>query len=85
LSNIEHLTVLLAIGVGAVGPDHFIDGIDLEKDIVSYMPRLRQFKFHIRSILKGAPHIEVEALRLSFVNQEQPVDCILDYFNNHYG
>jgi hypothetical protein len=85
LSNVEQLTLLLGIGVGTVGPDHFIDGNDLEKDIIPYMPHLHQFKFHIRSILKDAPYIEVDALRRSFVKQKQSIDCVLDYFNNHYG
>ncbi|CAF2974481.1 unnamed protein product [Rotaria sp. Silwood2] len=84
LSNVEHLTLLLAVGVIGNRPDHFIDGFDLEKDIVSYMPHLRQFKFHIRSILIDASHTEVDAIRRTCV-KHQSVGCALDYFNNHYG
>lgn len=36
-SNVEYLTLLLAIGVFGNRPDHFIDGFDLEKDIITYM------------------------------------------------
>jgi hypothetical protein len=57
-SSVEHLTLMFAIGVAGIGPDHFIDGSDLERDIIAYMPRLRQFDFHIRSILENASHIE---------------------------
>ncbi|CAF4311333.1 unnamed protein product [Rotaria sp. Silwood2] len=85
LSTVEHLTLLLAIGVDRRGPNHFIDGFDLQREIVSYMPHLQQFKFHIRSILRRAPHIEVDTIRQSFVKQQQPVDCVLDFFKNRYG
>ena len=85
LSNIEHLTLLLAVGVEEDGPDHFIDGLDLERDIISYMPNLHQFHFHIRSILKDASHIELDTIRQSFFKQQQSIDCALDYFNNQYG
>jgi hypothetical protein len=85
LSTVEHLTLLLAINVGRRGLDHFIDGFDLQREIISYMPHLYQFKFHIRSILRRAPHIEVDTIRQSFVRQQQPVDCVLDYFKNRYG
>jgi len=64
---------------------HYIDGFDLEKDIISYMPHLRQFNFHIRSILKNASHINIETIRQSFIrHQQQSVDCVIDYFNNDY-
>ncbi|CAF2904111.1 unnamed protein product [Rotaria sp. Silwood2] len=86
LSNVEDLTLLLAVGANGNRPNHFIDGFDIDKDIVSYMPYLRQFNFHIRSILKDAPPIEIETIRQSFVKQQQQaVDCVLDHFNNHYG
>ncbi len=49
------------------------------------MPHLRQFNFHIRSIVPYAPHIDIDTIRQSFVNQQQSVDCVLDYFNNNYG
>ncbi|CAF4407326.1 unnamed protein product [Rotaria sp. Silwood2] len=84
-TSIEHLTLLLAIGVNGIGPDHFIDGLDLERDIVLYMPHLRQFYFHIRSILQYSPHIELDTIRQSFFRQQQPIDCALDYFSNQYG
>jgi hypothetical protein len=49
------------------------------------MPRLRQFNFHIRSILKTASHIIINRIRQSFLNQQQPFDCVLDHFRNNYG
>ncbi|CAF4137121.1 unnamed protein product [Rotaria sordida] len=85
LTNIEHLILLLAIGVTHIGPDHFIDGSDLQRDIISYMPHLRQLDFHIRSIVRHAPYIELDTIRQTFVKQEQSIDCALDYFNNEYG
>ncbi len=84
LSNVEHLTLLLTIEL--ITPNHFIDGFDLKKDITSYMPQLRQFNFHIRSVLGYAPYIEADTIRQSFFQyQQQLVDCVLDYFNSGYG
>ncbi|CAF4026433.1 unnamed protein product [Rotaria sp. Silwood1] len=37
LSNVEHLTLLLAVDVIRKSPNHFIDGFDIDEDIVSYM------------------------------------------------
>ncbi|CAF1300919.1 unnamed protein product [Adineta steineri] len=85
LSNIEYLTLLLAIGRGNTQPSHFIDGFFLERNILPYMPRLRQFHYHIRSILKNASRITIDKIRQSFVKHEQPFDCAVDYFKNNYG
>jgi hypothetical protein len=82
LSSVEHLTLLLAITLNT--SSRFIDGSDLEKNIISYMPNLSQFNFHIRSTLQHAPFIEVDTIRQSFI-REKSVDCILDYFNNEHG
>ncbi|CAF3926477.1 unnamed protein product [Rotaria sp. Silwood1] len=49
------------------------------------MPHLRQFHFHIRSIVAYASHIDIDTIRQSFVHQPQSVDCVLDYFNNRCG
>ncbi|CAF4561599.1 unnamed protein product [Rotaria sp. Silwood2] len=68
-----------------ITPNHFIDGSILERDIVSYMHRLRQFNYHIRSILKNASHIKIDKIRQSFLKQQQPFDCVLDHFKNKYG
>jgi len=84
LSTIKYLTLILAINVGNSGPNHFIDGFDLNRNITSYMPHLRQFDFHIRSKLRNVSYIEVDTIRQSFTEQ-QSVDCTLDYFNNQYG
>jgi hypothetical protein len=84
-SNVEYFTLLLAIGLTGNELNHFIDGSDLEEDIISYMPHLHQFNFHIRSILKDIPNVELETIRQSFIKRQQPVDCVLDYFNNNYG
>ncbi|CAF0770041.1 unnamed protein product [Rotaria sordida] len=85
LSSVEHLTLLLAIGENENGPNHFIDGLDLQRDIISYMPHLCQFDFHIRSILKDAAHIKLDKIRQSFFQYQQSIDCTIDYFNNRYG
>ena len=84
LRNIEYLTLLLAIGEEKNLPFHFIDGYDLQKCIISYMPHLRQFHFHIRSITY-ARHMNINTIRQSLVHLEQSVDCALDYFNNNMG
>jgi hypothetical protein len=85
LSNVEYLTLLLAISRNGTKPGHFIDGSILEKNIFPYMPYLRQFNFHIRSILKNASHITIDEIRQSFVKQQQSFDCALDHFKNGYG
>ncbi|CAF4169428.1 unnamed protein product [Rotaria magnacalcarata] len=58
LSNVEYLKLLLPI----------------ERDILSYMPHLRQFNYHIHSILKGASHIKILQ---SFLKQQEPFETIL--------
>jgi hypothetical protein len=83
LSAVEHLTLLLAVCTSITVLDHFIDGYDLQRNIISHLPHLRQFHFHIRSVLRDAPQIDIDLLRQSFL--QQSVDCTLDYFNNHYG
>ena len=86
LSNVEHLTLLLAVDKKKNEPEHFIDGIALEKDIVPYMPHLCRFSFHIRSIVRNARHITTDRIRQSFHKQQQQAfDCALDYFTNKYG
>ncbi|CAF3704826.1 unnamed protein product [Rotaria socialis] len=85
LSNVEYLILLLAIEFKRNTPKHFIDGFDLDKDIISYMPHLCQFHFHIRSILPNASHVEIDTIRQTFMKQQQPVDCAIDYFNNNHG
>jgi hypothetical protein len=86
LSNVEYLTLILAVGANGTKPNHFIDGFILEKEVVSYMPRLSQFHFHIRSILKNASHIPIEQIRQSFRKQQQQTfDCVLDHFKNNYS
>ncbi|CAF3595043.1 unnamed protein product [Rotaria socialis] len=80
LSSVEHLTLLLAIGANENRPSHFTDGLDLQRDIIPYMPNLFQFDFHIRSILKNADHIELDKIRQSCIQYEQHID----YFNNQY-
>lgn len=83
LLNVEYLTLLLSIGVNGLTPNHFIDGSILERDIIRYMPRLRQCNYHIRSILKNASHITVDQIRQSFIKEQQPFDCVVDHFNNN--
>ncbi|CAF2512732.1 unnamed protein product [Rotaria sp. Silwood2] len=85
LSNVEYLTLLLAIDKTGTTPNHFIDRLFLDTNIVPYMPRLRQFNFHIRSILKNASHIMTDQIHQSFVKQQQSSDCVFDHFKNNYG
>ena len=80
---VENLTLLLSVGTTIADLNYFIDGSDLEENIICYLSHLRQFRFHIRSILKNPPSIDIDTLRQSFVNQS--VDCALDYFNSGYG
>ncbi|CAF1264332.1 unnamed protein product [Rotaria sordida] len=85
MSNVEYLTLLLAIDEDSTTLNHFIDGFVLEKNILPYMSHLRQFSFHIRSMLKNASHITIDQIRQSFLRQQQPFDCVLDHFNNNSG
>ena len=80
---VENLTLLLSVGMCISDLDHFIDGFDLERDVICHLSHLRQFQFHIRSILKNAPSVDLDLVRQSFVKQS--VDCTLDYFNTGYG
>jgi hypothetical protein len=54
------------IGVNGIRPNHFIDGFILERDTLQYMPHLRQFNYHIRSILKNALNITIDQIRQNF-------------------
>ncbi|CAF4430877.1 unnamed protein product [Rotaria sp. Silwood2] len=82
LSSVKYLTLLLAIYI--TESNRFVDGFHLERNIVSYMPHLCQFDFHIRSVLKKSPYIELDTIRQSFVKRKS-VDCTIEYFNNRYG
>ncbi|UJR17976.1 hypothetical protein I4U23_004876 [Adineta vaga] len=44
------------------------------------MSHLRQFHFHIRSILKNAAQIQINTIRQSFMNYQQSFDCISSRF-----
>ena len=85
MSNVECLTLLFAIGVDGIEPNHFIDGSVLERDIVSHLPRLSQFNFHIRSILKNASHVTVEQIRQSCRKPMSSFGCTLDRFKNKFS
>ncbi|CAF2983412.1 unnamed protein product [Rotaria sp. Silwood2] len=85
LLNVERLTLLLAIDITTTRLTHFITEFDLENDIVSYMPHLCQFNFHIRSILENASPVEIGTIRRSIMKCQQDVICTVDYFNNNYG
>jgi hypothetical protein len=73
------------IGVNGIRPNHFIDGFILERDTLQYMPHLRQFNYHIRSILKNALNITIDQILQTFLKYKQPFDCVLDHFNNKYS
>ena len=85
LSNLEYLTLLLAIGEEGTTRSHFIDRFILERNILPYMPHLRQFNYHIRSILENASHITIDQIRQSFQKDEQSFDCVIDHFKNKYS
>jgi hypothetical protein len=85
LSNIESLSLFLSVDKTGITPKRFIDGFFLETNIIPYMSYLRQFNFHIRSILKNASHVTVDQIRQSFEKRQQSFDYVLDYFNNKYG
>jgi hypothetical protein len=85
LSNVEYLILLLAIECERNTVKHFINGFDLDKDIISYMPHLCRFHFNIRSILQNASYVEINTIRQSFMKEQQSVDCAIDYFNNNHG
>ncbi|CAF0810250.1 unnamed protein product [Rotaria sordida] len=86
LSNVEYLTLLLAIDGTTSRLNNFVNGFDLEKDILSYMRHLHQFNFHIRTIFENATHVEIDTIRQSFMKyQQESVDCAVDFFNNNYG
>ena len=65
--NVEYLTLLFAIGVNGIEPNHFIDGSVLRNEIL-FLTCLayRQFHFHIRSILKNASHVTIDQIRPKF-------------------
>ena len=84
LSNVEYLTLLLAIDKDGTTLNHLIDGSVLETNIRPWMPRLHRFNYHIRSILKNASHITTKQVRQSFVKQQQAFDCVVDHFKNGY-
>ncbi|CAF4830869.1 unnamed protein product, partial [Rotaria sp. Silwood2] len=86
LSNVEYLTLLLAIDGTTSRLKDFVSGFDLEKDILSCMRHLRQFNFHIRTIFENATHVKIDIIRQGFMKyQQESVDCAVDYFNNNYG
>ncbi|CAF3885979.1 unnamed protein product [Rotaria sp. Silwood1] len=82
LSSVKYLTLLLAIYI--TKSNRFVDGFHLERNIVSHMPHLCQFDFHIRSVLKNFSYIELDIVRQSFVKQKS-MDYTIEYFNNRYG
>ncbi|CAF3822736.1 unnamed protein product, partial [Rotaria sp. Silwood1] len=86
VANVEYLTLLLAINGTTSGLNDFVNGFDLKKHIVSYMPPLHQFIFHIRSILENPIHIEIDTIRHSCLKyQQESVDCTVNYFNNNHS
>ncbi|CAF2952300.1 unnamed protein product, partial [Rotaria sp. Silwood2] len=85
LSTVKHLTLLLAIIIDGVQSNHFIDGSNLKRNIISLMPHLCHVNFHIRSVLRDASHIEIDAIRQSFIKEQESVDCALEYFTINYG
>ncbi|UJR11797.1 hypothetical protein I4U23_015977 [Adineta vaga] len=55
LSTVEYLILFLAIGIGRYAPNHFIDGFDLDKYIISYLPNLHTF---FRIVAQALPHLK---------------------------
>ncbi len=71
MSNVDYLTLLLTIGVTGTRPGHFIDDLDLQRDIMSHMPHLRQLNLSIWSISRNTPRIDIDTIHQSFVKQQQ--------------
>lgn len=81
LSNVEHLTLVLAIDKRDTTQNYSIDRLYLETNIVIYMPYLRQFHYHIRLVLNNVSHLTFNE---NFLQQEQSFGDTIDYFRNNY-
>jgi len=85
LSNVEYLTLFLAIDKRDTTPLYFIDGFFLKENIHRFLPRLRQFNYHIRSTLKNVSQTKIDQIRQSFVKEQQSSDYVIDHFRNNDG
>ena len=78
LSSLGYLQLCLVIEIGPRATTHFIDGLDLQRGITSYIPRLRHFDFHIHTTLRYVPHHLTDFRSLSST-------CSLEYFSKRRG
>jgi len=82
MSNLEKLALTLVIE----HEERFIDGNNLKNDIVNHMPRLKEFIFNIRTIIKlnNQLHLpsneDIKRTLTSFTDHQ--VICCVDYFPN---
>jgi len=80
MSNLEQLSLYLSVDRN----NRFIDGDDLQKDIINYMGRLNQFRFNIRSTILLTDQIDLlsnEDIEHSFkdFSNKQIISCV-NYF-----
>jgi hypothetical protein len=80
MSNLEQLSLYLSVNRN----NRFIDGDDLQKDIINYMGRLNQFRFNIRSTILLKDQIDLlsnEDIEHSFkdFSNNQIISCV-NYF-----
>ena len=80
MSNLEELTLYLHIWNRTT----FVDGTQLNNEILIHMPRLHTFKFYIASendIANSVIRISNDDIQRTFTNIEyRQVACIVDYF-----
>lgn len=76
--NLEHLFLYIV----ASQIKGFIDGNNLKRNVVSYLPRLKRFCFNIRSIIRAWNQIDIssdEDLQKTFQDfqDQQIVSCVI--------
>lgn len=82
MSNLEKLTLCLVIEC----QERFIDGDNLKKNIVNYMPKLNDFLFNIRSIISLDNQMlllsndDIQRTLTNLTNHQ--VNSCVDYFSN---
>jgi hypothetical protein len=82
---LKHLT----LNFTAVDQSRFIDGNHINNEIVSHMPQLNTFKFHIVTVGRTVD-MEYEQscddIKYTFINwKRSEVKCYVDYFSNNIG
>ncbi len=82
MCNLEELTLHIPI----FNRSTFVDGTQLEEEIVIHMPRLRTFIFYISTdthVDPSIPCLSNDDIQRTFINGAcQQVGCIVDYFTD---